>query len=157
MDKAQFKQNLEKSLEGLIEFTQEMVVNKLPLKHLFIIKTNCSFDGNQLVEDEEIFPDDKINEWSSINPANQQTVIDYLWRNGKVPEWINVQVERCDETYTYISLECCGRYTASDKLLYHKNEERPPFHSLSPSIPLRYFDEETDELIQKIDINELKK
>ena len=157
MDKQDFKQNLKKSVEGLIEFTQVMVINKLPKKVMFIIKTNCSYDGNELIDDEEIYPEDKIGESSPINPAEEQMVIDYLWRNGKVPEWINVQVDSCDEKNSYISLECCGRFTASENLLYHKNEGRPPFHSLSPSIPFKYFDANTEELIRKIDLNELKR
>lgn len=78
MEKEDFKQNLRKSLEGLIEFTQEMVINNLPKKYKFIIKTNCSFDENKLIDDEEIYPEDKIGESNPINPAEEQTVVDYL-------------------------------------------------------------------------------
>lgn len=66
-------------------------------------------------------------------------------------------MDSCDENNSYISLECCGRYTASEDLLYHKNEGCPPFHSLSPGIPFEYFDKNTEELIRKVDLNQLKR
>lgn len=150
MTKEDFKISLEKALDGLINFTQEMVINKLPHDCKFIIKTNCSYDGNELENDEEIYPDDKIDESSSINPATKSTVIDYLWRNGKVPQWINVQVNSCDLNFSYITLKCCGRYSA---FLNHKDG---PFRGLGPSIPYRYYDPISEKLIQKVDLNEIK-
>lgn len=150
MKKEDFKQNLQKALDGLIDFTQEMVINKLPAHYKFIIKTNCSFDKN-LEGDQQIFPADKIDETSSINPASESTVIDYLWRNGKVPQWINVQVSSCDSDFSYVTLECCGRYSA---FLNHKDG---PFRPLGPNIPYRYLDPITEKFLHKIDLNEIKK
>jgi len=151
MEKEDFRQNLKKALDGLIDFTQEMVINKLPATYKFIIKTNCSYDKNDLERDEEIFPDDKIHEKSSINPASESTVIDYLWRNGKVPQWINVHISNCDCDFSYVTLECCGRYSA---FLNHKDG---PFRALGPSIPYRYLDPITEKLRYKIDLNEINK
>ncbi|MBF7092962.1 hypothetical protein IUY40_15620 [Flavobacterium sp. ALJ2] len=151
MTKEDFRISLKKALDGLIDFTQEMVTNKLPHDYKFIIKTNCSYDGNELEDDEEIYPDDKINESSSINPATELTVIDYLWRNGKVPQWINVQISSCDSNFSYITLECCGRFSA---LLNHKDG---PFRGLGPNIPYRYIDQDSGELRVKVDLNEINK
>ncbi|MFH6995211.1 hypothetical protein [Flavobacterium sp. FlaQc-48] len=151
MKKEDFKINLAKALDGLIDFTQEMVTNKLPNQYKFMIKTNCSYDGNELENDEEVYPDDKIDETSSINPATESAVIDYLWRNGKVPKWINVQVEKCDDNFSYIKLECCGRFSTSPN---HKNG---PFRSLGPNIPYHYLDPISEKLIKKVDLNEIKK
>ncbi|MGE6355364.1 hypothetical protein ACQKCJ_15965 [Flavobacterium sp. NPDC079362] len=151
MTKEDFKINLEKALKGLLDFTQEMVTNKLPHDYKFIIKTNCSYDGNELENDEEIYPDDKINETNSINPATKSTAIDYLWRNGKVPQWINVQVSSCDANFSYITLECCGRYSA---FLNHKDG---PFRGSGPSIPYRYYDSNTEKLLHKVDLNTINK
>ncbi|MCC9072899.1 hypothetical protein LNQ49_15060 [Flavobacterium sp. F-65] len=150
MKKEDFEINLKKALDGLINFTQEMVTNKLPYEHKFIIKTNCSYDGNELTADEEVYPHDKIDETSSINPATESTVIDYLWRNSKVPQWINVQVSSCDSNFSYITLECCGRFSA---FLNHKDG---PFRALGPSIPYRYYDPNSEKLLHKIDLNEIK-
>lgn len=150
MEKEDFKINLKKALDGLIDFTQEMVTNKLPHEYKFIIKTNCSYDGNELTADEEVYPDDKIDETSSINPATESTVIDYLWRNGKVPQWINLQVSSCDSNFSYITLECCGRFSA---ILNHKDG---PFRALGPNIPYRYCNSNSEELLQKVDLNEIK-
>lgn len=156
MDKEEFTKNFQSSLEKLIDFTQEMVINTLPKNLRFIILTNCFYDGNELELDEEVYPEDKTNRNSSINPTDERQVVEYLWRDGKIPEWINVQVDSCDENYTYISLECCGRYTSKKELMYHI-ERFPPFNPLSPAIPYSLFNHETDELIEKIDINKLEK
>ena len=151
MKKDDFKENLEKAINGLLDFTRQMVINNLPDTYKFIIKTNCSYDVNELEGDEEIYPDDKINETSPINPASTSTVIDYLWRNEKVPQWINVYVSSCDSNFTYITLECCGRYSS---VLNHKDG---PFRGLGPSIPYHYIDPETNKLLQKIDLNKINK
>jgi hypothetical protein len=151
MTKEDFKINLEKALDGLINFTQEMVTNELPHKYKFIIKTNCSYDGNELENDEEIYPNDRIDETSSINPATESTAINYLWRNGKVPQWINVQVSSCDSVFSHITLECCGRYSA------FPNHKDGPFRGLGPNIPYRYVDQDSGELRLKVDLNEINK
>lgn len=151
MTKEDFKISLKKALDGLIVFTQEMVVNKLPLNYKFIIKTNCSYDGNELEEDEEIYPDDMIDESNLINPATEETAINYLWRNGKVPQWINVQVSSCDSDFSYITLECCGRYSA------FPNHKDGPFRGLGPNIPYCYVDQDSGELRVKVDLNEINK
>lgn len=155
MTKEEFKDNFLKALDGLIPFTQEFVINDLPSEVKFIIKPNSSYDGNPLVDDEEIFPNDNVNIDSQMSPCDFDNAIDYLWRNGKVPEWINVSVYRCDTNYTYVKLESCGRYSGNINNLYHVQEGRPPFHALSPSIPLNYFDQETEDLKEKVDLNKL--
>lgn len=151
MTKKDFKINLEKALEGLIDFTQEMVINKLPYDCKFIIETNCSYDGNELEDDEEIYPDEKIDETNSINPATKSTVIDYLWRNGKVPQWIDVQVKNCDQSFSYISLQCCGRFSA------YPNHKDGPFRALGPNIPYPYVDPTSEKLIEKVDLHKIYK
>ena len=153
MDKIQFKEHFEKSLSGLVEFTQSMVSNVLPSDLKFILLTNCSYDGNPLEGDEKVYPNDKVNEDSELNPCEFEEVIRNLWRDGYVPEWINVSIYRCDESHSFAKLECCGRFTAGEHL-YHKKEGYPPFHTLSPPVPHDAFDDETEEIVRKFDINQ---
>jgi len=62
-------------------------------------------------------------------------VVDYLWRDGKVPEWIDASVESEDGFRSFIGLRCCGRFTASEELLYHRPGGLAPFSIKSPVLP----------------------
>jgi len=44
-------------------------------------------------------------------------------------------VETTDADATIVRVMACGRFTANESLLYHKQEGRAPFHVLGPSIP----------------------
>jgi hypothetical protein len=65
-------------------------------------------------------------------------VIELLWRDGLVPEWINLSVYSSTTEATVIEVLCCGRYTANSELLYHEHEGYPPFHVLGPTLPVGY-------------------
>ncbi|MCK8521522.1 hypothetical protein M0D21_08080 [Aquimarina sp. D1M17] len=104
-----------------------------------------------LEEGEMTFPDvEKLNQTTA--PIEAKEVIEILWMDHAIPEWINIQVEDYDENYTYFSLECCGRYSKLSNHLYHIKEGYPPFHSLSPALPSDSLNED-DEIISKFDIN----
>ncbi|HMO16259.1 MAG TPA: hypothetical protein PKD64_18700 [Pirellulaceae bacterium] len=98
---------------------------------------NASYDGNPLHEDERVFPEDQLpcDEFHSMN-ADQ--VIDYLWRDGMVPEWIDLSVVAANQQYTIIELLCCGRFTANSDLLYYTHVGRGPFGVKGPALPPDY-------------------
>ncbi|HEV2799606.1 MAG TPA: hypothetical protein VGW12_03870 [Pyrinomonadaceae bacterium] len=85
--------------------------------------------------DEQTFPQESLPQNQHLGPLTAEEVVNYLWREGKVPEWIDINVHSSDKSYTYLRLLCCGRYTAADQLLYHQQEGSPPFHKGSPYIP----------------------
>jgi hypothetical protein len=64
--------------------------------------------------------------------------LDVLWRDGQVPEWIDVAVVGESGSATLVELLCCGRFIAGEERLYHAPEGHPPFHVLGPSRPARY-------------------
>jgi hypothetical protein len=62
--------------------------------------------------------------------------VGFLWRGGKVPEWIDAAVQAEDGGQTLVSLRCCGRFTAQEELLYHRYPGGvPPFSIKSPVLP----------------------
>ncbi len=150
MDKKEFYDNLIKAKNQVYPFTKEMVTNELPEHFKFIVKISSNF--REGLEDGEItFPEvKKLNKVSK--PIDAEEVIDILWMDYAVPEWINIQVEKADKNFTYFSLECCGRFSRREEHLYHKNEEYPPFHSLSPPLPPDSLNE-NDEIIKRFDLN----
>lgn len=83
---------------------------------------------------------------------NEEQVVKYLWRDEKVPEWVDISVAFATNEYTCLSLLICGRFTATDKLLYHQSAGIPPFSVKSPWLPPDY---DFDVLVetQKFDVN----
>ncbi len=150
MDKKEFYNNLIKATNTVYTFTKEMVINKLPEHFKFIVKINSNF--REGLEDCEVtFPKvKKLNQTSK--PIESEEVVDLLWMDYAIPEWINIQVENADKNFTYFSLECCGRFSKLEDFLYHKSEGYPPFHALSPPLPPDSLNDD-DEVIKKFDLN----
>ena len=110
-----------------------MVRQALPEDSRFLIEPNQSYDGNPLVGDEQVFPQDSAA--PHLKGVSLEVAVDWLWRVGKVPEWVNLRAYDADEAVSYILMECCGRFTARSDLLYHRAEGYPPFHVTSPALP----------------------
>jgi len=94
------------------------------------------FRSRSDVGDEQTFSDDY--DAGPISTRSAEEVADRLWRSGFVPEWIHVTVSHEDGSDTHVKLECCGRFSATPRLMYHVHECRPPFHVLGPPMPPHY-------------------
>ena len=136
MDKTVFAERLRCASERTRDFARTQILEPLPDALRFDVQLNSSYDGNPLHPDERVYPDDPeripghLRSW-----LTEEQVLELLWRDGAVPEWINLTVSEEDEDYTLIEVDCCGRFTANEQLLYHEREGYPPFHVLGPSLP----------------------
>lgn len=128
-----FTKNLQEAAILARDFARKLVTTPLPDEIVFVVLYGCSYDKNPLVEDEKTFPEDY--EHDPPTATSVEFVTRLLWRDGFVPEWINVAVSHEDGQLTYITLTCCGRYSALPKMMYHITEGRPPFHILGPPMP----------------------
>lgn len=128
-----FKKNLEEAATAARDFARTLVTNTLPDPISYIIHYGCSYDGNPLVGDEKTFPEDYDHE--PLTTASSEEVTQCLWRDGFVPEWIDIKVSHEDGERTYITLWCCGRYSATPRKLYHVRGGHPPFQVVGPSMP----------------------
>jgi hypothetical protein len=128
-----FCTNLVESATLARDFARTLVTTLLPDQITYIVLYGCSYDGNPLREDEKTFPEDYDQEPPTSTSPDEITTL--LWRDGFVPEWINVMVSHEDGEQTHIKLECCGRYSAMPEMMYHIQEGRPPFHVLGPPMP----------------------
>jgi hypothetical protein len=135
MDRNIFEQHLAKATEIVLPFSREFVTNPLPSSCRYLIFPNQSYDGNPLEGDEQVFPEEALPEGEYLGPFDAARVVEHLWRNGRVPEWVNVTIYSYDERYMYLELLCCGRFSAMEEYLYHKVEGYPPFHVLGPNLP----------------------
>jgi len=128
MTRDTFETNLGDAIRSTLEATRQYVLDDLPEDVRLLVVPNCSFDGNPLEGDEEVYPGEELPQGTTLAPKTEVEAVTLLYRRGKVPEWINVQVDSADEQCSYLVLECCGRFTAIEDYLYHRGGGIPPFN-----------------------------
>lgn len=136
MDRNTFDERLRTAASLAVAFAREHVRQLLPEVLAFLVYPNQSCDDNPRVGDEVIFPNESLPEGEYHGPWQVEEVVGFLWRNGKVPEWVDVAVLAAGECCSLVALRCCGRFTAQEELLYHRNQNGlPPFSIKSPVLP----------------------
>jgi hypothetical protein len=135
VDRQTFEERLREVGHRVLLFAREHVLQQLPNEVAFRVYPNQSFDGNPQVGDELVFPGESLPDGEFLGPWSAEEVVKYLWRGGKVPEWIDAGVESEDGERSFIGLRCCGRFTASEELLYHRHGGFAPFSIKSPALP----------------------
>lgn len=135
MERGTFEERLLEAAWHVVRFAREHVRQPLPDEVAFRVYPNQSFDGNPRVGDEVVFPDESVPDGEFLGPWSAGEVVGHLWRGGRVPEWIDAAVEAEDGARSIIGLRCCGRFTASDELLYHRPGGLAPFSIKSPVLP----------------------
>jgi hypothetical protein len=138
VDRDTFKMRLLTASAKALEFARQSVWQTLPDEVAFLVYPNKSYDGNPRVGDEVIFPGDSLF-GKHHGPWSADETTDFLWRSDKVPEWIDCYVQAEDGRRTLLHLDCCGRFTGQEALLYHRDKGNPPFQALGPPIPWEYF------------------
>jgi hypothetical protein len=119
-----------------VDFARQHVQQALSDDVAFLVYPNQSCDDNPRVGDEVVFPDESLPQGHYHGPWSAEQVVGFLWRGGKVPEWIDAAVQAEDGGQTLVSLRCCGRFTAQEELLYHRYPGGvPPFSIKSPVLP----------------------
>lgn len=135
MDRIAFASRFGEAAEAAREFAQTLVSEPLPARAVFRVRLNQSYPGAQLGPGEVAFPGDGGWEQDfALRRCDLDTAVSVLWREGRVPEWVNLAVTDCDSSATVIEAVCCGRFTADDGVLYRQGGP-PPFHVLGPPLP----------------------
>jgi hypothetical protein len=135
VDRNTFEAQLREAGRRVLLFAREHVRQPLPDEVAFRVYPNQSCDDNPRVGDEAVFPNESLPEGGFLGPWSAAEVVGFLWRDGKVPEWIDAAVESEDGRRSLVGLRCCGRFTASEELLYHRPGGLAPFSIKSPVLP----------------------
>jgi hypothetical protein len=131
---SEFASLLETSTAEAIAFARSMVFDELPANYTYRVFPNQSYDGHR-EPDDVVYPNDSLDDMHDFIEMGRDDCIRYLYRDGRVPQWIDISVGAVDYDFTYIYLRCCGRFTAHDERLYYKRFDRGPFGIKSPAIP----------------------
>ena len=134
LEYSEFVARLDLATQRTVEFTRGLVHQPLRAPVRFAIFPNQSFDA-ELAGDEVRYPEDSLPEGSFRGPWTREESVTFLWRDGRIPEWINISVMHDSESVTLVRLECCGRFTRDDARLYRVFGDTTPFHVVSPPLP----------------------
>lgn len=139
MERVTFALRLHEAAAAAREFAQSFLDERLPEAIRFRVRLNCSYDANPLQSDETLYPEDSsLERAKGLVSCEEEEVVDLLWRNGKIPEWIDIAVVNEVDSTTILELKCCGRFTSDERLLYHAWQGRPPFQTVAPTLPPKY-------------------
>jgi len=143
MDRQIFAQRLATASRRAAEFARRFLEETLPADLLFRVHLNESYDGNATPEF-VLFPEDSSD--AAVvqhKDVGLDDALEVLWRDGMVPQWVNLTVAAETGSATVIDVVACGRFTADESLLYHQQEGFAPFHVLGPTLPIGYKDGDT--------------
>ena len=134
MNRDEFTRLFNEATTACFEFARRYVSDHLPNATLYEVFPNSSCDLNLLHKDEQVFPEDKLPT-DEFHVMTMQQVLDFLWRDGMVPEWVDLSVVSVTERHTIVELLCCGRFTANKDRLYYNHAKLGPFGVKSPALP----------------------
>jgi len=138
VEKKVFAERFHVAATTALDFARNFILEPLPDAKVFRVRLNCSYDKN-LRSDEEVYPEDGSMERAhQLRQCTEAEVVEVLWRKGSVPEWVDLTVVGVTGTQTVVKLECCGRFTLAETLLYHQRLGNPPFLIAGPTLPVGY-------------------
>ncbi len=120
------------------DFARTFVEEPLPDAMRFDVHLNSSYDGNAGPE-VRLFPEDS-SERSALRTKDSSSfeVVDLLWRDGLVPEWVDLTVEGETGDATLVEVLACGRFSGDETTLYYTWTDHAPFGPKGPALPVGY-------------------
>lgn len=138
MERELFTRRLLEAAVSARDFARTFIEEPLPDAMRFRVQLNSSHDANAS-PDFKLYPEDSSPERARAHhDLSANEVVDLLWRDGLVPQWIDVQVvdERGD--FTLLEILACGRFIADESRLYYTWTEIAPFGPKGPTLPVDY-------------------
>ncbi len=140
VDRSVFEQHFIAAAELARDFAREFVEESLPDAMRFRVHLNSSYDANATAEF-KLFPQDSSDEHTlATKQLDVEAVIDLLWRDGFVPQWVDVMVASETGDVTVLDVTACGRFIADEQRLYYTWTDIPPFGPKGPVLPAKHVD-----------------
>src|SRR5712671_711175 len=90
MTREEFSRNLNKATLRSHEKALIFVENELKPPFKYLVRLNQSYDGNKLADGEVILDEMRRKGEKQIGPLSADEVVNLLWRNELVPEWVDI-------------------------------------------------------------------
>lgn len=127
MTRDRFRDHFGQAVDRALAIGRLLFSDELPDTPRFLVYPNQSYDIEPDGQSLTSYPEDTLPRGHHLAPMSGVEAIDYLWRDGRVPQWIDVILAGAQSGVTLIELRCCGRYVAEEERLYHKAAGVPPF------------------------------
>ncbi|MFF0637912.1 hypothetical protein ACFYTS_36080 [Nocardia sp. NPDC004151] len=136
MDRETFAERLAAAAAAAVQCARVHLIEDLPASLAFRVRLNQSYDGLPAQPSEIRFPEDSSSDRATaLHRCDFETVVGELWRQGHVPQWVNLAVVGASHLATIIEVVCCGRFTADEGQLYNMPGGTAPFHAVGPVLP----------------------
>jgi hypothetical protein len=134
MTKSEFKILINGASFVSFKVAKQFLKNTLVPEFRYDVYLNISHDDPSLTQF-DIYPEDSERVESGLT---DEEVCNLLYRNGKVPVWIDISVYKTDKKITVFKLLCAGRYSDVKEELYYQKGGTGPFGIKSPALPIDY-------------------
>jgi hypothetical protein len=129
MDRALFLARLGECAAATRAAAQDLVIAPLPGEVEFHLSRGLSREPRPFRDFLIYDADHDIERLRSLKFLRPENVAEYLWRDPRVPQWIDAAVVGETGRSTLVELTFCGRFIAEEQRLYHLREGRAPFHA----------------------------
>jgi hypothetical protein len=143
MDKREFRWRLERAGELARELGQQLVIEQLPLKLVYILPVFDDPRGARGPKGTIKYFGGRFLRPKDLGPLPALRAADLLWVDGKVPAWINVNAQSLDSEVTVIRMRCSHDLQVADEVRLERDlpaavdPEDPiePFRIRGPRMP----------------------
>lgn len=141
MDRSAFAQHFLNAAQIARDFARKFLEEDLPDEMSFRVHLNSSYDKHAGA-DVKLFPGDSSDERTlATKQLDADGVVGLLWRDGFVPEWVDLMVVGLTPTATILDVVSCGRFAADEKQLYYAQTGIAPFSPRGPVLPFNHVDD----------------
>jgi hypothetical protein len=134
MTKQEFLFHLNGASIIALKFAERYIKDKLITDFRYNVILSATDDSPDLIQF-DVYPEDQgIIKLDLID----NEVVELLYRNNKVPVWIDINVLKSSRKSTTFNLLCAGRYTDNKEEFYYNNNGSGPFGIKSPNFPINY-------------------
>lgn len=136
MEREIFAERLAAATAAAMQYARVHLIEDLPAPLAFRVRLNQSYDGLPAQPGEVRFPEDSSGDRATaLHRCDFDTVVSELWRDGHVPQWVNLAVVGISHAATIMEVVCCGRFTADADELYDMPGGTAPFQAVGPVLP----------------------
>ncbi|MFD2943067.1 hypothetical protein [Flavobacterium notoginsengisoli] len=134
MTKEDFLFHLQGASFVTLKFAERYVKDKLvtDFKYNVILTVASNIDGSNKFD---IYPEE--NDIIKLD-LTEIEVVDLLYRNNKIPIWIDISVLKSSRKSTTFNLLCSGKYSNDKNDYYYNQNGSGPFGVKSPKLPINY-------------------
>ena len=121
-----------------LQVASSMIVDLLPEIHMPFISFPMQQPSTDLAYDERVFDrDNTFRQSGHTHPHEERGMVEYFWRDGFVPRWVDINVFSTNGTITVFELNASDVFTRyeADGCPFYTERPLKPWACKSPRLP----------------------